>query len=104
MYRLSFSPLESAGAARQLSSLPRPVALIDGFEAGLLLSGIANPAAGLATKQLSAEEEKKMEQKIQQKLGGIDAILQKAVKLHPGIFSNQDQLASAADVTKQKTT
>ena len=58
----------------------------------------------LQQKQLSAEEEKKMEQKIQKKLGGIDAILQKAVKLHPGIFSDQDQLASAADVTKMKTT
>lgn len=58
----------------------------------------------LQQKQLSAEEEKQMEQKIQKKLGGIDAILQKAVKLHPGIFSDQDQLASAADVTKMKTT
>ena len=39
-------------------------------------------------KQVSAEEEKKMEIQIQQKLGGIDAILQKAAKLNPMIFSD----------------
>lgn len=43
-----------------------------------------------------------MEQKIQQKLGGIDAILQKAAKLNPSIFSDHAVL-NAQDLTKQAT-
>lgn len=56
----------------------------------------------LVQKQVSAEEEKKMEKKIQQKLGGIDAILQKAAKVNPNIFSDEE--AKAAALTIQKTT
>jgi hypothetical protein len=43
-----------------------------------------------------------MELKIQQKLGGIDAILQKAAKLNPSIFSDEAVL-KASDMTKQAT-
>lgn len=45
-----------------------------------------------------------MEIKIQQKLGGIDAILQKAAKLNPMIFSDDQSLVKAADITKHATT
>ena len=54
----------------------------------------------LVQKQVSEEEERKMELRIQQKLGGIDAILQKAAKLNPSIFSDE---LKAADTTKQVT-
>lgn len=43
-----------------------------------------------------------MELKIQQKLGGIDAILQKAAKLNPSIFSDE-AVIKAAEVTRQAT-
>ena len=56
----------------------------------------------LVKKQVSAEEERKMELRIQQKLGGIDALLQKAVRLHPSMFSDAEELMTAAETTKQK--
>ena len=41
---------------------------------------------------------------IQKKLGGIDAILEKAAKFNPSIFSEKDALLNAAVFTKQATT
>lgn len=44
-----------------------------------------------------------MELQIQQKLGGIDAILQKAARVNPNIFTEKDSLLNAAAQTKQAT-
>ena len=61
MYRLSYHALDSQGASRALSALPRPIVHLSGFESGLLLPGTPEPPGADVqnlqeeTKQLEAE-------------------------------------------------
>lgn len=56
----------------------------------------------LKQKQLSIEQEKKLEEEINRKLSGIDQILSKALYVNPQIFNEQESINGKEETKHDK--